>query len=115
MLRKTYYVLQTRVKPSNVPGLKQILAPKDVEEITVKEERDGLCIQATDMLFGKLMAFQTTGWPEIHMFLAALEQHHPKLVKALKDVYQHLKDDIFADINFQVDNESRVPSGIRNY
>ena len=115
VLRKTYHVLQTRIKPSTVPGLNQILAPIDVEEIRVKEERDGLCIQATDLLFGKLMALQTPGWPEIHVFLEALEQHHSKLVKALTDVYQRLKDNIFAVINFKVANESRVPSGIRNY
>ena len=115
VLRKTYHVLQTRVRPSNVPGLDQILAKKDVEEIRVKEERDGLCIQATDMLFGKLMALQTPGWPEIHMFLEALEQHSSKLVKALRDVYQRLKDDIFAEINFQVEYETRVPSGIHTH
>ena len=115
VLRKTYHVLQTRIKPSNVPGLDRILAPKDGEEIRVKEERDGLCIQATDLLFGKLMALQTSGWPEIHMFLEALEQHHSKLVKALRDVHQCLKDEIFAEINFQVENESPVPSGIIKY
>ena len=98
-----------------MPGLDRILTPKDVEEIRVKEERDGLCIQAADMLFGKLIALPTPGWPEIHMFLEALEQHHSKLVKALRDVYQCLRDDIYGEINFQVDNESPVPSGIINY
>ena len=111
VLRKTYDVLQTRIKPSNVPGFEQILAPKYVEEIKVKQG-DGFCIQATDMLFEKLMALQTPGWPEMHMFLEALEQHHPNLVKALRDVYQRLKDNIFAEINFQVENEPRLPSGI---
>ena len=115
VLRKTYHDLQTRIKPSNVPRLDRILAPKEVEEIKVKEERDGLCIQATDMLCGKLMALQTPGWPEIHMFLEALEEHYPKLVKALRDVYQRLKDNIFEEINLQVENESRAPLGIRNY
>ena len=112
VLRKTYHVLQTRIKPSKVLGLDQILTSKDVEEIKVKEERDGLCIQATDMLFEKLMAIQTPGWPEIHRFLEALEQQHPNLAKALRDTYQLLKDDVFAKINFQVEDEPRVPSGM---
>ena len=111
VLRKTYHVLQARIKPSNVPGLDQLLAPKDIEEIKIKEERDGLCIQATDMLFGKLMALQTPGWPEINKFLEALQQDHPNLVRALRNVYQRLKDDIYAEISFQVENESQVPSG----
>ena len=112
MLRKTYHVLQRRIKPSKVPGLDQMLTPKDVEEIKVKEQRDGLCIQATDILFGKLMALQTPGWPQIHKFLEALEQQHPNLVKALRDVYQRLKGDIFTKVNFQVKDEPRVSSGI---
>ena len=111
-MRKTYHVLQTRIKPSNVPGLDKILAPKDVEEIKVKELRDGLCIQATDMLFGKLMNLQTHDWPDL--FLEVLEQHHSNLVNALRDVYKRLKDNIFVDINFQVEDESQIPSGKRN-
>ena len=93
-------------------GLDQILTSKDVEEIEVKEERDGLCIQATDMVFEKLMAIQTPGWPEIHKFLAALEQQHPNVAKALRDTYQFLKDDAFAKINFLVEGEPWVPLGI---
>ena len=113
VLGKTYRHLQSCIKPSKVTGLDQILTPKDAEEIKVKEERDGFCIQATDILFGKLMALRTPGWPEIHKFLEALEQNHPNLVKALRDVYQSLKGDMFTDVNFQVEDEPQGSSGIR--
>ena len=105
-MRKTYDVLQTRIKQSNAPRLDWMLAPK------VKEERHGRWIDAIDMLFGKLMTLQTQDSPDA--FLKVLEQHHSNLVKALRDVHKRLKDNIFADINFQVEDESQVPSGKKN-
>ncbi|XP_072045771.1 uncharacterized protein [Amphiura filiformis] len=113
VLRKTYDVIVSNIRPSKLTGLSQILTPKEQEEIYVKEKREGRSVKATDILIGNLMALQNPRWPEI--FLASLEKYYSPLAKELTRVQLCLKDDIFARIAIKIDFDSAAEPDIENY
>ncbi|XP_072048644.1 uncharacterized protein [Amphiura filiformis] len=113
ILRKTYDVIVKNIKPSKLTGLSKMLTPQELDKINVKEKRQGLCVEATDILIGTLMALQNPRWPE--MFLASLEKYYSPLAKELTKVYQCLKKDIFAPVAIKIDFESADVPDIENY
>ena len=81
--------------------LAKVLEPSEFDHICTKQQT-----QAVKELICKILELkEPETWPDV--FLKSLEANYSHVVKALRDVYQTLEEDTFADVTVDIKEPSK--------
>ncbi len=97
------------IKPSKLSDLSQILTPEEMEDVMLKERREGRCVEAAGILIEKLLALQNLNWPDV--FLTSLGKNYAPLAVQLRQGYERLKVNIHAAVEIKEDQISTPGPG----